>query len=98
MEKSCKTPAERRGLLCHFALSLGMISQTVTYSNVPPAKPCRIGTTISVQSFFILNVNIPIPIPTADPAENTNIASISLKKVLLAPANSNPKQNPITNL
>lgn len=39
-----------------------------------------------------------MPIPTADPAENTKIASTSLKRVLLAPANSNPKQNPTTNL
>lgn len=44
------------------------------------------------------NVSIPTPIPTADPPENTKIASISLRKVLLAPANSKPKQKPTTNL
>lgn len=53
---------------------------------------------IKIYFLLTLNVNIPIPIPIADPTENTNIASISLRKVLLAPANSNPKQNPITNL
>jgi len=49
-DRNCKMPANLRELLCHLVLSLGRTSLTVTYSKVPPARPCKIGNTILDQS------------------------------------------------
>lgn len=68
--KNCIIPADLGPFSCQRARSLGITSDTVTYSRVPPANPCNNGNAVLFHESGRSVIPIPIPIPITVPNEN----------------------------
>uniref|UniRef100_A0A182IWB9 Uncharacterized protein n=1 Tax=Anopheles atroparvus TaxID=41427 RepID=A0A182IWB9_ANOAO len=95
---SCTDP-KLLAICCRLLRSFGSTSLTVTYSSVPPARPCSAGMMRSVSVSFNPSSPIPMPMPATEPRENVSTCRMCEQRCRVPYAHScTPSAKPTTNL